>query len=800
MTDRSDNRTPSPATRPSRAANDPQPRYLTSLDDMSWAADTAPSGQDSLPHERRLLSRLRDIMAGSGHAHARLGKIVQAIASEMGAEVCSCYVRRGGDILELFATVGLNPEAVHKTRLRIGEGVVGEIAASARPLALADAQAHPSFAYRPETGEDPYHSMMGVPVLRGGRVRGVLVIQNVARQTYSEAAVELLETIAMIVAELIELGEMVNRMEVAAGVSDALMPMRLAGQSLAPGMGLGHAVLHNPRIIPREVVAEDPKQERERLEVALARMLTALDTMIAFTRDIAGGGEPLEIIESYRMFASDHGWLRRIREAIDAGLTAESAVQRVQNDMRVRLSKATDPLFRERLSDLDDLANRLLQHLAGRDSAATSLPEFAVLVAKNMGPAELLDYDTSKIVALIVEDATAASHVAIVARALGIPAIGQCRGITENVEPLDSIIVDCDHHQVLLRPAEEVQEQFLRTVKLRARARAELKKIADLPSISRDGVVISVNMNAGMMIDMPHLHDCGADGIGLYRTEVPFMVRNNYPDATAQEEIYRTIMDQAEGKPVAFRTLDIGGDKLLPYLPPNEEANPAMGWRALRIGLDRPAMLRAQLRALLRAAAGRDLKVMFPFVSTVDEVRQASKLLDMECARLDAAGYARPGTIQRGVMLEVPATLYQIPALAGLVDFVSIGSNDMLQYFFAVDRTNQRLARRYDHLNPAFLKALYRLRQDCDAHQLPVSLCGEMASRPLEAIALMALGFRSLSISPFNVASIKMLIRALDIGFVTSYLIPQLDSPDATLRPKLRAFARDHKLSLADDL
>ena len=772
-----------------------RPRYLTSLDDL-----TENSGFDghasNVNHERRLLARLRDIMAGSGHAHARLGKIVQAIAAEMGAEVCSCYLRRAGDILELFATVGLNPDAVHRTRLRIGEGVVGEIALSAKPLALADAQTHPSFAYRPETGEDPYHSMMGVPVLRGGRVRGVLVIQNAKRKTYSEAAVELLETVAMIVAELIELGAMVDRMEVSAGVSDALMPMRLAGQPLAPGMGLGLAVMHNPRIIPREVVADDPIHERERLDVALARMLTALDTMIAWTRDIAGGGEPLDIIESYRMFANDHGWLRRIREAIDAGLTAESAVQRVQNDMRVRLSKATDPIFRERLSDLDDLANRLLQHLAGRDSGTTTLPEFAVLVAKNMGPADLLDYDTSRLVGIVVEEATTASHVAIVARALGIPAIGQCRGITDNVEALDSIIIDCQNNQVLLRPAEEVQEQFLRTVKHRARAREELKKIADLPSISQDGIAISVNMNAGMMIDMPHLHDCGADGIGLYRTEVPFMVRNDYPSAKAQEEIYKSVLDQAQGKPVAFRTLDIGGDKLLPYLPPNEEANPAMGWRALRIGLDRPAMLRAQLRALLRGAAGRDLKVMFPFVSTVAELEQANRLLDMECARLKADGEVLPSRIERGLMLEVPSILYQIPALAGLVDFVSIGSNDLLQYFFAVDRTNQRLAQRYDNLNPAFLKALYRLREDCDAHNLPVSLCGEMASRPLEAMALLALGYRSLSISPFNVAGIKMLIRAVDIGLLSNYLVPQLDGRAATLRPRLRAFAIDHGLPL----
>ncbi|MBV6633776.1 MAG: phosphoenolpyruvate--protein phosphotransferase [Alphaproteobacteria bacterium] len=741
-------------------------------------------------------------MAGSGSAEERLNKIVQAIAYELGAEVCSCYVRRAGDILELFATIGLNPDAVRRTRLRIGEGIVGEVAASAKPLALADAPTHPSFAYRPETDEDPYHSMVGVPILRGGRVRGVLAIQNAERRHYSEATVELLETVAMILAELIEIGAMVDRMEVSAGVSDALMPMRLSGQALAPGMALGTAVLHNPRIIPREVVAEDPKKEIERLEVALARMLTALDTMIAWTRDIAGGGEPLDIIESYRMFANDNGWLRRIREAIQAGLTAESAVQRVQNDMRVRLSRATDPIFRERLSDLDDLANRLLQHLSGRDSNASTatLPDFAILVAKNMGPAELLDYDHNKLVGIVVEEASAASHVAIVARALGIPAIGQCRGITDNIEALDNIIVDCDHDQVLLRPADEVQEQFLRNVKMRAKQREQLKEMANLPSVSADGQAISIQMNAGMLIDMPHLHASGADGVGLYRTEVPFMVRNDYPSAQAQEEIYRNVLDHAEGRPVAFRTLDIGGDKLLPYLPPSEEDNPAMGWRALRIGLDRPAMLRAQLRALLRAAAGRDLKVMFPFVATVDELRRACSLLDMEREKLAAAGEAVPEKIERGLMLEIPSTIFQIPAIAGLVDFVSIGSNDLLQYFFAVDRTNERLADRYDPLNPSFLKMLDQVQRDCAAQDLPLSICGEMASRPIEAMALLGLGYRTLSVSPFNVVGIKRLIRATDIAGVSEYLHAHLDGAHQSLRQPLKAFAVDHGIPIKTDL
>lgn len=778
--------------RPTDSPTDPDGAYITSAHDVD-------DRHRPLIDGRRLLARLRDIMAGSGSAEERLNKIVRAIAAELQAEVCSCYVRRAGDILELFATVGLNPDAVRRTRLRISEGVVGEIAASAKPLALADAPNHPSFAYRPETGEDPYRSLMGVPILRGGKVRGVLVIQNTHRRHYSDEAVETLETVAMIVAELIELGAMVGRIEVAAGATEALMPMRLAGQVLSPGQALGMAVLHNPRVIPREMVAENPAVELERLDVALARMLSALDTMIAWTRDIAGGGEPLDIIESYRMFASDHGWLRRIREAINAGLTAEAAVQRVQNDMKVRLSHATDPIFRERLSDLDDLANRLLHHLAGRHgqgSADATLPDHAILVARNMGPAELLDYDRHKLAGVVIEDASSASHVAIVARALGIPAIGLCKGVVEQVESLDTVILDGVHGQVLLRPAEEIQEQFLRTVKLRARQRARLKNVADLPPVSRDGRRITVQMNAGMLIDLPQLHEGGADGIGLYRTEVPFMVRNDYPSTRTQEDIYRAILDKASDKPVAFRTLDIGGDKLLPYFTPAQEDNPALGWRALRIGLDRPAMLRAQLRALLRASAGRELKVMFPFVATVDELRRATALLRDEQARQQAAGLPQPSRVTTGLMLEVPSTLYQIPALSRYAEFVSIGTNDLLQYFFAVDRTSQRLAERYDPLNPAFLNALHDIRRQCADRDLPVSICGEMASRPLEALALLALGFDNLSTSPFGVVPIKLLIRQTDIGALGDFIRPLLNSGLPSLRPRLRAYAIDHGLPL----
>ena len=548
---------------------------------------------------RRLLARLRDVMAGSGTAQHRLDKIVTLIGAEMGADVCSCYVMRAGDILELFATIGLNQSAVHKTRLRVGEGLVGDIAAHARPVALANAPSHPNFAYRPETGEEAFLSLMGVPILRGGRVRGVLVIQHKDKRVYFEEEVETLQTIAMVVAELTAGGELVSQQEISSVADAALLPTRLDGVSLNRGLAMGLAVLHRPQLTIRQMVAEDPEHEIERFRQALEVMHTAIDDLLRVSS--VEGGEHHDILETYRMFAEDRGWLSRIREAIKNGLTAEAAVQRVQNDTRARMSQLHDPYIREKLLDLDDLTNRLLQHLAGKElQAAASLPDDVILVARSMGPAELLDYDRRRLRALVLEEGSASSHVAIVARALDIPVVGQCIDVLTRIEPLDQLIVDGDNAQVLVRPAEDIQDAFHNSMTVRDQRKRLYAEIIDQPAVSLDGVAMSINLNCGLLIDLQHLGDTGADGVGLYRTEIPFMIRPAYPDVEAQTELYSRVLELSGDRPIVFRTLDVGGDKSLPYFAHQEQENPALGWRAIRIGLDRPAMLRKQLRALLR--------------------------------------------------------------------------------------------------------------------------------------------------------------------------------------------------------
>jgi phosphotransferase system, enzyme I, PtsP len=745
---------------------------------------------------RRLLRRLRDIMAGSGTAQERLNEIVKIIAADMVAEVCSCYVLRAGEVLELFATEGLRPEAVHRTRLRLGEGLVGVIAATAQPLALADAQSHPDFAYRPETGEEIYHSLMGVPVLRGGRVLGVLVVQNRTQRHYTEDEIEALQTIAMVLAELAASGELVSPVELQPSNGIGLLPTRLDGVKFNAGLALGAAVLHEPRVLIRQVVAEDPQAEQERLRRAIDAMQSAIDDLLARS-DIAVGGEHRDVLESYRMFAADRGWRQRMTDAVRSGLTAEAAVQKVQDETRARMSKVSDPYLRERLADLEDLTSRLQQHLAGRHFAVdATLPAEFILVARSMGPAELLDYDRRRLKGLVLEESSPTAHVAVVARALDIPVIGRVKDVLQKVEAGDLVVVDADEQQVLVRPGEDVQQAVNQRIEARLGQRLGYAALRGLPAETRCGARVSLQLNAGLLLDLPYLDETGAEGVGLFRTELLFMMRHDFPSVGQQASIYRRVLEHAGDRPVTFRTLDIGGDKMLPYMSETKDENPAMGWRAIRIALDRPAMLRQQLRALIRAAAGRRLRVMFPMVAELGEFEAARAVLDLELERTAARGAAPPDKVEVGVMFEVPALLWELPQLLPKLDFLSVGTNDLLQFLFAADRGNPRLAERYDSLSLPVLRLLGEVARACAAARVPLAVCGEMAGQPLDAMALIGIGFRALSMAPGSIGPIKAMIRQLELAPLEA-LFATLDAlPPRALRSKLHDFARDHSIPI----
>lgn len=742
-----------------------------------------------------LLKRLRDTMARADSVEDTLGEVVRLVANEMVAEVCSIYLLRAGEVLELFATQGLNPSAVHRTRLRVGEGLVGDIAAHARPLALDDAQSHPQFAYRPETGEEIYHSLAGVPIVRAGRMLGVVVVQNRTRRQYDEEEIETLQTIAMVLAELISAGHFVSPNEMQQVDGLGLLPLRVDGVQLTPGVAIGHAVLHEPRIAIQKVVAEDVGQELARFEDAAHGVREDIDRMLE-AHDMQSG-EQREILETFRMFIDDRGWLERVREAVGSGLTAEAGVQRAFDDVRTRLGQSSDPYIRERLSDLQDLTNRLLLRLSGRVAAdPSSLPDDMIVIARDMGPAELLDYDRTRLRGLVLEEGSALSHVAIVARALDIPVVGRAPDVLARIEAGDPIVVDGDNAQVLVRPAEDILQTVYAAIDARDERRRKYAALRDLPSTTRDQARISLHMNAGLLIDMQHLDDTGADGVGLYRTEIPFMVRSEFPDVDAQAWLYSRVLDLADGRPVTFRTLDVGGDKVLPYVGALGDDNPAMGWRAIRIGLDRPAMLRRQLRALILAANGRPLSVMFPMIADVSELLSARRLLDLEMERGRRRGQTMPERLRVGVMFEVPALAWQLDSLLPEVDFISVGTNDLVQFLYAADRGNSRVSGRYDSLSPALLRLLHFVVERVRPAGVDLAVCGEMAGRPVEALALLAIGVRSLSMAPGAIGPVKAMIRSLDLNEATGFMNAALSQPDRPMRETLRLFAFDHSIEI----
>ena len=748
---------------------------------------------------RHLLKKLRELMAVNLEPQERLDKIVREIAAIMVAEVCSLYALRADGVLELYATEGLNPGAVHTASLKLGQGLVGTIAASARPLNLQDAQKHPAFAYLPEVGEEAYHSFLGVPVLRAGRTLGVLVVQNKTMRNYLDDEVEALETTAMVIAEMIASGELVRLTRPGLEL-DLTRPVRIDGLSFNDGIGLGHVVLHEPRIVVTNLFNEDSEQEIARLEKALGSLRVSIDDMLS-RREVAFEGEHRAVLETYRMFANDRGWVRRLEEAIRNGLTAEAAVEKVQSDMRARMQNMTDPYLRERMSDFDDLANRLLRQLLGRgaEDIAHSLPKDAIIVARTMGAAELLDYPREKLRGLVLEDGAATSHVVIVARAMGIAVVGQVKGAVSMSENGDEIIVDGDEGVTHLRPQPDLEKAYVEKVRFRARRQQHYRELRDSPSETRDGVKIDLLMNAGLMVDLPQLAELGAAGIGLFRTELQFMVASTFPRAEAQEQFYRSVIEAVEGKSVTFRTIDIGGDKVLPYFKnARQEENPALGWRAIRLTLDRPGLLKTQVRALLKAAGGRELKLMLPMVTELGEIHQAREIIDAEVRHLSKHAHLLPTVLKLGAMVEVPAMLWQLDELMATVDFVSVGSNDLFQFVMATDRGNTTLANRFDPLSVPFLRTLKAIADAGHRNNVPVTLCGELAGKPISAMALMGLGYHSISMSPASIGPVKAMMRELPLGELTAFMNDNLEGHSAGLpmRALLQGFADERGIPL----
>lgn len=740
-----------------------------------------------------LMRAIRDAMAGTESVQERLDDFVEAITKAMKVAVSSIYLRRPSGELELSATRGLKKSAVHKTLMQPNEGLVGHVVQTARPLNLADAPSHPLFSYRPETGEEKYTSFLGVPILRGGRTLGVLVVQSEKQRVFNEEEVEDLLTVAMVLAEIIIDDERVGGQKgKLKGITLApTKPETFEAKTFADGLAEGVAHLHVPPVAPDNLLAENIATEEIRLEEGVAQLRASVDAMVSGEAASLSRASK-EIYETYRMFAYDRKWVKRLREAVHSGLTAEAAVERVRNEHRARLKKSPDPYMRARLHDLEDLANRLLRALSGESlkPGKKEIPQNAIIFARDLGPAELLDYDREKLIGIVLEEGAHSSHTSIICRAIGVPLIGRAEGILDRIEMGDAVLLDADSSEIHIRPVESRLDSFRLRVNIRGEVAKAYEAVRHKPAVTKDGRHVVLQLNAGLLVDLPHLDSAGADGIGLFRTEFQFMVSEFMPRLKEQTDLYQKALEAARHRPVTFRTLDLGGDKILPYMDPVPEENPAIGWRAIRIGLDRPALLRYQSRALIAAAANKHLRVMFPMVTTVDEFIEARALFDTEVKRASSFGKTLPNKIEVGVMLETPSLAWSVRAICDHADFVSVGANDLMQFFFAADRDNVRVADRYDPLHPASLSILRFIAAGCQAAGVPVSLCGEMAGRPIEAACLVALGFESLSMPVTGIGPVKAALLALDADKLKELIAPliSIDSRLSTIREHVREF------------
>ena len=741
-----------------------------------------------------LIRQLRAIMANASEPQAKLDSIVKVIASNMIAEVSSIYVRLPDDALELYATEGLRKEAVHTLRMKKDEGLVGLIASWGEPVNLSDAQKHPAFSYKPETGEEIYHSFLGVPIVRDRRTIGVLTVQNKIERKYTDEEVEALETTAMVLAEMIGSGAFAGAVSPAPSRRETSITLK--GTPLADGLALGHIALHEPRPAVLKFFADNIPAELKRLDEALEQVREDIRRLLE--SDTPPDGEHKEIIETVQMLANDRGWARRMRDAVSAGLTAEAAVERVQQNMRTQLMKTGDAFWRDRAHDLDDLSNRMLRTLQGHDPAAAQgrLPNDAILVAHNMGAAELLDYDPKKLRGLVIEDGGATSHVSIVARSFNLAVLVQVPDVVSAADHGDPAILDASTGQLHIRPSLELIRAYADKARFRARRQARFFKLRHAPAVTRDGERVILNMNAGLLVDMPHLYQSGADGIGLFRTELQFMVASKFPRMEEQRAAYSRVLDMAPGRRVVFRSLDVGGDKVLPYFRKFHEENPALGWRAIRMSLDRPGLFRTQICALLRAGAGRELSIMLPFIADLSELLAAKALIDKEIEHAKVHGHELPSKTRIGIMIEVPSILYQLDAILPLVDFVSVGSNDLLQFLFAADRENDRVARRFDSLNPSALRAFRVIAEKSKAHGADFALCGEIAGRPIEAMALIGLGFRSISMAPASVGPVKAMVLSLDCKKLSETVLELVERNSPNIRRELTEFAQRENIDI----
>tara|TARA_B110000008_G_scaffold132740_1_gene134846 strand:- start:626 stop:2872 length:2247 start_codon:yes stop_codon:yes gene_type:complete len=736
---------------------------------------------------RVLLKRLKEALAEEGEGQKRLDRLTHLIANSMDTEVCSVYLLVDNKTLELCATEGLDPASVHKTRLRIGEGLVGLVARDAKPINTDNAPSEVGFRFMPETREERYSSFLGVPIQRLGETLGVLVVQSRISRLFSDDEIYAIEVVAMVLAEMTELGAFVGGDENLKAPHQYSVLIR--GGIAHEGAASGNVLLHEPRVVVTNPFAEDTIIEQKRLQDAIQRLKGDVDGMLN-TALKGATEEHKKILEAYRMFANSKSWLKRMEEDIESGLSAEAAVEKEQSTVRARMSRVADAYLRDRLHDLDDLSNRLLRILTGQgNSDHTDFPESPILVARNIGPGELLEYGRN-LKGIVLEEGSVGGHATIIARAMAIPLIINASAITTEALNGDHVLVDGDQGIVHLRPDDNVKNAFSEKIAMQSKKLERYQKLKDVPAVSKDGITINLMMNAGLMGDLPSLESSGAEGVGLFRTELQFLARNSIPKRGELAALYSRVLDAAGQKKVIFRTLDVGSDKVLPYMRPTDEPNPALGWRAIRLGLDKPGIMKMQLQAFFRAANLRNISIMFPMIAQFGEFIQARELLKTVLENERKMGHSIPKNVEIGAMLETPSLVFAPKQFFELADFISIGGNDLKQFFYAADRENERVRKRYDTLNVSFLNLIKQIVIRCEETSTPLSFCGEDAGKPLEAVCLLAMGIRTLSMRPASIGAVKALIRDINIIELRRVIDQALVSGEQSIRPKVESWIK----------
>ncbi len=669
----------------------------------------------------------------------------------------------------------------YKTNIRFEEDYIGKSAAIKHPTTYVD--------------EENNASYISIPILRMHNTIGVLVLKKEGIDDYSESQIEFLETLVLTLPDLLSDKEFMSYRNQIIREKGIVVRDTLRGTSLNKGYGVGRVVLHHRHRELVNIFAENIELEKSKLSEGRRKMVDYIDSKIAQAGNYIGNST--EIIEAYRMFATDKGWYKKISADIDKGYTAEAAVEHVYEDMWNKLSASNDAYIKERLYDLRDVSDRLRAFINGDEKQINiSSNEDIIIIAQTMGPADLMDYNYEKIRGLIIEDCTPTMHVVIVAKALNIPVIAKIHGVLKEVKAGEIIAVNGDDGIVYTRPTErQIAEYQKKSIGLK-NVFAELEELSKIPTKTKDGLKINLAMNYGLDLDFDYIKPTNCDGIGLYRTEITFMSSEKMPDVDSQQLQYKRLFDILGNKRLIFRSLDVGSDKFLPYWGDIKEDNPAIGWRSIRITLDRRAILRQQIRAMLRAAMDKELNVMFPMISTVQEFIDAKETLMMEYEREKQRNMPTPKKVNVGIMIEVPSIVFQLDEILQLVDFVSVGTNDLYQFVFACDRGNPRLSDRYDVLSAPFLKLMKTIIDKANQYKVYCSVCGEMASNPLEAMALIGLGYRNLSVSGASYANVKKMILSMTNEDVADYIKTLLKSSKNSLRPQLLAYAYDHTIAI----